>query len=371
MSIHTISDTIERALRSAGLDVDRGPARRAADTIRRALAAAGIAQRPAARSPARGDDAAPLAFVERVERVERVDVPARGPSRAATGGGFFERSHTGPAGTRTYKRYIPARASSAPLPLVVMLHGCKQNPDDFATGTRMNALAEAHGFLVAYPAQSRNANGSNCWNWFRPADQAREGGEPEVLAGIARDVIAAEAVDPQRVFVAGLSAGAAMAVILGQTHPELFSAVGAHSGLPLGAAHDVASAFTAMRGSSLFGARPPAAGTPGAAVPTIVFHGDQDSTVAAANAATIVEQAVAAGSAHAPLHPTVGARDSVGGREFTRTVYADAAGRARVEHWLLHGAAHAWSGGDAAGSYADAQGPDASAEMIRFFLAQR
>ncbi|MES3014927.1 MAG: PHB depolymerase family esterase, partial [Pseudomonadota bacterium] len=171
------------------------------------------------------------------------------------------------------------------------------------------------------------------------------------------------------------SAGAAMAVILGHTHPELFRAVGAHSGLAHGAAHDVGSAFAAMRGSSLFGTRSAPADAPGArpgsAVPTIVFHGDRDSTVAAANATAIVEQAVAAAATRTPLRQTVYARDSAGGREFTRTVYADAAGHARVEHWLLHGAAHAWSGGDAAGSYADATGPDASAEMIRFFGAER
>lgn len=364
MSIHTLSETIDRALRSAGLDTRNGPARRITDTIRSALAAAGIVQRPAAPGAVRPTGPAPAEFVE------RVDAPAHAPAR--TGAGFFDRSHTGPAGTRAYKLYVPARARSGPMPLVVMLHGCKQNPDDFAAGTRMNALAEQHGFLVAWPAQSRNANGSNCWNWFRPTDQTREGGEPEILAGIARDVIESEAVDPQRVFVAGLSAGAAMAVILGHTHPELFRAVGAHSGLAHGAAHDVGSAFAAMRGSSLFGARSMPAGTPGtrpgSTVPTIVFHGDRDSTVAATNATAIVEQAVAAG---APLRQTVHARDSASGREFTRTVYADAAGRARVEHWLLHDAAHAWSGGDAAGSYTDATGPDASAEMIRFFGAQR
>ncbi|MES2102011.1 MAG: PHB depolymerase family esterase [Pseudomonadota bacterium] len=360
MRIHTLSETIDRALRSAGLDTRSGPARRVVDTIRSALAAAGIAQRPPAPGAARPAGPAPVEFVE------RVDVAARAPAR--TGAGFFDRSHTGPAGTRAWKLYVPARARPGPMPLVVMLHGCKQNPDDFAAGTRMNALAEQHGFLVAYPAQSRNANGSNCWNWFRPTDQARAGGEPEVLAGIVRDVIASEAVDPQRVFVTGLSAGAAMAVILGHTHPELFRAVGAHSGLPHGAAHDVGSAFAAMRGGSPVGTRSAPADAPGTAVPTIVFHGDRDSTVAAANATAIVEQAVAAG---APLRQTVHARAGAGGREFTRTVYADAAGQARVEHWLLHDAGHAWSGGDAAGSYTDAAGPDASAEMIRFFGVRR
>ena len=367
MSIHTISETIERALRSAGLRSDAGPAKGVVATIRRALAAAGIAQPATPDSPGSGP----------VDWVERVDAPERRPAPAANDGtsarpvaGFFDRRHGGPAGTRAYKLYVPVAAPRRPMPLVVMLHGCKQNPDDFATGTRMNALAERHGFLVAYPAQSANANGSNCWNWFRPADQARDGGEPEILAGIVRDVIAAESVDAERVFVAGLSAGAAMAVILGHTHPEVFKAVGAHSGLPRGAAHNVGSAFAAMHGSYSF---TKAAAVPAAPVrvPTIVFQGDQDSTVVAANAAAIVDQAVAAGGAKAQLHATKPAHARVNGREYTRTLHADAAGRTRVEFWLLHGAGHAWSGGDAAGSYTDASGPDASGEMVRFFLAQR
>ena len=367
MSIHTISETIERALRSAGLRPDAGAAKGVVATVRRALAAAGIAQPATPDSPGSGP----------VDWVERVDAPERRPAPAANDGtsarpvaGFFDRRHGGPAGTRAYKLYVPAAAPSRPMPLVVMLHGCKQNPDDFATGTRMNALAERHGFLVAYPAQSANANGSNCWNWFRPADQARDGGEPEVLAGIVGDVIAAESVDAERVFVAGLSAGAAMAVILGHTHPEVFKAVGAHSGLPRGAAHNVGSAFAAMHGSYSF---TKAAAVPAAPVrvPTIVFQGDQDSTVVAANAAAIVDQAAAAGGAKAQLHATKPAHARVNGREYTRTFHADAAGRTRVEFWLLHGAGHAWSGGDAAGSYTDASGPDASDEMVRFFLAQR
>ncbi len=387
MSLHTISDTIERALRSAGLDPATGPTRGVAETIRRALASAGLAQHPpadpAAPAPAGADE--PLPLVERVDspapaaraeptadRAQPADraPPAGQPRRpGAAPGAFLARTHTGPAGSRPYKLYVPASAADdAPRPLVVMLHGCKQNPDDFAAGTRMNALADEHGFLVAYPAQSRNANGSNCWNWFRPEDQRRDGGEPAILAGIVADVTAAHRIDPARVFVAGLSAGAAMAVILGQTHPELFAAVGAHSGLPSGAAHDVGSAFMAMNGAKpVFGSAPARAATTsrGPSPRTIVFHGDQDATVVARNGEAIVAQAVAG---DAPLAPAAAARGSAGGRSFTRTVYADDAGRARVELWLLHGGAHAWSGGSTSGSYTDPSGPDASAEMVRFFL---
>jgi poly(hydroxyalkanoate) depolymerase family esterase len=385
MSLHTISDTIERALRSAGLDPANGTAKGVTETIRRALAAAGLAQDAATdTTPARARQDEPLEVVERVDtdtaarfgtepRTERdtETPPAAEPVRARPGpahGVFVSRTHTGPAGSRPYKLFVPGGDAQAPRPLVVMLHGCKQNPDDFAAGTRMNELAEQHGFLVAYPAQSRNANGSNCWNWFRPEDQRRDGGEPAILAGIVADVSRAHRVDPARVFVAGLSAGAAMAVILGQTYPDVFAAVGAHSGLPVGAAHDVGSAFMAMSGAGLAGSKaaPASTAAPGSTGPrTIVFHGDQDATVVARNGAAIVSHALAG---DAPLKAAPPERASAQGRSYTRTVYTDAGGRTRVEQWLLHGGAHAWSGGSAAGSFTDPTGPDASAEMVRFFL---
>jgi poly(hydroxyalkanoate) depolymerase family esterase len=260
------------------------------------------------------------------------------------------------------------------MPVVVMLHGCTQSPDDFATGTRMNALAEQHGFLVIYPAQAANANGSRCWNWFRAEDQSRESGEPSLIAGITREVISNYRVDERRVFVAGMSSGAAMAVILGETYPELFAAVGAHSGLPYGAAHDVASAFGAMKGSG----RPvgmanlaagPAARKPRTShwVPTIVFHGDCDSTVVASNGAAIAQAVVR--RANESLQHIDNA--ALNGRTYSRTVYGNAAQQPIVEHWVLRGAGHAWSGGNPEGSFTDASGPDASAEMIRFFYSQQ
>jgi poly(hydroxyalkanoate) depolymerase family esterase len=352
MSIHTISDTIRQALASAGLDPDSQALKRVSATIRQALADAGIAQSPA---------------------------PAAEPAvRADTSAGaaqFSTRTYAGPAGSRAYKLYIPTSLSKRPAPLVMMLHGCKQHPDDFAAGTRMNELAERHGFLVVYPAQSAKANGSNCWNWFDPEDQVRDGGEPAILAGIAREVSTLHAVDPQRVFAAGLSAGAAMAVILADTHPDVFAAVGAHSGLPCGAAHDVGSAFAVMSsGSSHAPLRAPhrdrSQASPAPGIPTIVFQGDHDRTVVAANGVAVVEQALAriAAKGATPQQTTVTTRATDRVRGHTTSTYSDASGRALVEHWVVHGGGHAWSGGSSNGSYTDAKGPDASAEMVRFFL---
>jgi poly(hydroxyalkanoate) depolymerase family esterase len=362
MSLHSISNTIHQALSAAGLDPQHGALQRVTQTIRKALADAGIAQRDAA-PPRAGRPAFDDEIVDVVAR--EVPAPAQAAPEApgASHGRFVTRTYVGPGGSRAYKLYVPAAgAGRQPMPLIVMLHGCKQNPDDFAAGTGMNLLAEQHGFLVAYPEQTARANGANCWNWFNAADQARDGAEPAIIAGIAREIAAAEAVDKQRVFVAGLSAGAAMAVILGTTHADVFAAVGAHSGLPHGAAHDVASAFAAMHGR----AKP--VDTP-LRVPAIVFHGDQDRTVVASNGDAIVAQAIA--GQREKLHKkTTNGRDAGGKREHVRTVWADDAGRPRVEQWALHGGAHAWSGGSPAGSYTDALGPDASAEMVRFFLAQ-
>ncbi len=254
-----------------------------------------------------------------------------------------------------------------------MLHGCTQTADDFATGTQMDALADEHGFLVVYPEQSANANGSHCWNWFRAEDQLRDAGEPSLIAGITREVAAAHAVDPGRIFVGGLSAGASMAVILGVTYPDLYAAVGAHSGLPYAAAHDMGSAFAAMQSGlpatpvHTWPHAPDATGHDSNAltVPTIVFHGDHDQTVAVRNGEQIVEQATLGRDLEAVVEQG-GSRD----RHFSRTVYRERSGRNVVEHWVIRGAGHTWSGGNPRGSFTDASGPDASAEMIRFFLAQ-
>ena len=298
--------------------------------------------------------------------------PRNDSPRKRSPGAFTAHRHASVHGERAYKLYVPSVSTGRPMPLVVMLHGCKQDPDDFARGTAMNELAERHGCLVAYPAQSPNANGSNCWNWFRPADQRGDQGEPALIAGIVRDIVATHAVDERRVFAAGLSAGGAMAVVLGATRPEIFRGIGVHSGLPFGKANDVASAFGAMQGRNTLGlgdkGHRPASHQIG--VPTIVFHGDGDTTVAPSNADEIVEQALlgseqALGRALAGTPPR---ESSGGGREHLVTTYVDSQSRSRVERWLIRGGSHAWSGGDASGSFTDSAGPDASAEMLRFFL---
>jgi poly(hydroxyalkanoate) depolymerase family esterase len=276
-----------------------------------------------------------------------------------SGARFISSSYTNQAGTRAYKLYIPAARAASPMPLVVMLHGCTQNPDDFAAGTRMNALAEEFGFLVAYPGQSRKANHNGCWNWFNQADQLRDRGEPSIIAGIVDDIAAQHPVDRRRVFAAGLSAGGAMAAILGTHYPDVFAAVGIHSGLPVGAARDLPSALQAMKNGR------PGRGASPLAVPAIIFHGDRDKTVHPKNGSQLLADAVA--SASALLDPVAEPAKSAGGRKYTRTRYVRRDGATVAEEWILHGAGHTWSGGSKGGSHTDPTGPDASREMVRFF----
>jgi len=287
--------------------------------------------------------------------------PAPPPAPLPEGARFEERVFANGAGRRSYKLYVPGSHKGQAMPLVVMLHGCTQSPDDFAAGTRMNELAEEQGFLVAYPAQAKRANASKCWNWFNVADQQRDRGEPSLIAGITREIMDRFAVDPSRVYVAGLSAGGAAAAIMGATYPDLYAAVGVHSGLACGAARDVASAFAAMRQG----------GTPnggaGRVVPTIVFHGDRDTTVHPVNGDHVIAQS----KADANLRASVESGRSPGGVSYTRTVQSDGDGRPVLEQWVLHGTGHAWSGGSSAGTYTDPRGPDASREMLRFFGEHR
>jgi poly(hydroxyalkanoate) depolymerase family esterase len=301
------------------------------------------------------------------------------PAVVPTGGRFVERSYTNQTGTRTYKLYIPSGYIGQEVPLIVMLHGCTQSPDDIAVGTQMNTLAEENIFLVAYPAQAQGANMNKCWNWFKASDQQRGRGEPSLVAGITRQVIDEYNVSDGRVYVAGMSAGGAMAAIMAEAYPDLYAAVGIHSGLAPGAAHDMPSAFAAMHQGGPATTRRGVhvathTGESARIVPAIVFHGDGDKTVHPRNADRLLEH-------YYPVKTTSSQKETggstprgtvrqgqvPGGHAYTRATYLDAGGRAIAERWTVHGLGHAWSGGSSSGSYTDTRGPDASAEMVRFF----
>ncbi len=295
---------------------------------------------------------------ESIIDAELVDSPS------GDGGKFLSASLRNQAGSRDYKIYIPScydKTVDARYPLIVMLHGCKQNPDDFAAGTMMNEIAEEHGCFVVYPAQTNAKNMSHCWNWFNKSDQQRDKGEPSIIADITRCVMDEYKIDHRRVYVAGLSAGGAMAAIMGHAYPELFAAIGIHSGLAVGAASDVASAFAAMKNGA-----PSLSKHNSIARPIIVFQGDGDTTVHPKNAAQVLSQFAGDG-----FDVTSHNDKTLHGCAYTRTIYRDRNGKEIAEQWLVHGAGHAWSGGNAAGSYTEPKGPCASREMLRFFIAQR
>jgi poly(hydroxyalkanoate) depolymerase family esterase len=321
-----------------------------------------------------------LGFLDQISQRGRmaklVDLPGRPGGRTSVplpeGARFETGIYADAVGSRAYKLYVPSsrQCGGQPVPLVVMLHGCTQSPDDFAAGTRMNALAEEQNFLVAYPTQPASANAQKCWNWFSPGDQERDCGEPALIAGITRQVMHDYAVDPARVYVAGLSAGGAAAAIMGEAYSDLYAAVGVHSGLACGAASDIPSAFTAMRQGGAGTRRRPSGGAivreARRTVPTIVFHADRDTTVHPKNGEYVLAQA---GATAGDLRTTVEhGQVPSGGRTFTRTLHANDRGMAVLEQWIVHGGGHAWSGGSSEGSYTDPRGPDASREMLRFFL---
>jgi poly(hydroxyalkanoate) depolymerase family esterase len=248
--------------------------------------------------------------------------------------------------------------------LIVMLHGCTQNPEDVAAGTGMNALAEVHRLLIVYPAQTGGDNSMSCWNWFRPGDQMRDTGEPAIIAGLTESLRDQYAIPKGRVFVAGLSAGGAMAAIMGETYPELYGAIGVHSGLAYGSANDVMSAFTAMRGQVGIEQAPSRNGGSNAGPRMIVFHGSADTTVHPSNAERII-------SGHGRHLGSISRTEHVPSgetRAYSRLVAERDDGTHGIECWMIEGAQHAWAGGTPSGSYTDPRGPNASAAMVRFFL---
>ena len=311
------------------------------------------------------DDAAPgRAPFEIRTRPKKTRIPPkdrRSPPQPKThlpDGAVFERKTLRNAfGEIGYKVYVPRNVERHHPALVVMLHGCTQDPDDFARGTRMNELADEHGFIVVYPEQTIASNPSRCWNWFQPNHQRRDAGEPALIADLTRATIAEFKADPRRVFVAGLSAGGAAAAIMGCAYPDLYAGVGIHSGLACGAASDMSSAFAAMKGRSHTNGPPIRS-----EVPTIVFHGLSDPTVSPRNASELTRQARTDGTS---VHFDVGVSDD--GIKYERRVWRTSDGKILHETWLIGGFGHAWSGGSRQGSYSDPRGPDASRHMLRFF----
>ena len=262
---------------------------------------------------------------------ERAGKAHRPATDAPAGGRFISLNFTNEAGKRAYKLFIPASYRGQPLPLIVMLHGCTQNADDFATGTAMNALGEERGHFIAYPVQSGTANVSKCWNWFNPGDQRRDAGEPSLIAGITRQIMADHAIDPQRVYVAGLSAGGAQAAIMAATYPDIYAACGVHSGVACGAASTLASALSVMQKGSSTAAT---GSTKGTTVPTIVFHGAKDTTVNPANSTQLVEQLTQV--ANGDLKVITDDGSVPGGHSYSTSRHVDAKGRTLIEHWVVH-----------------------------------
>jgi poly(hydroxyalkanoate) depolymerase family esterase len=355
------------------VDLETGMVKEAASTFSASQAhRPSVGARSAGRSGATAQPAWPQPLHDLLGKLKQGDRAGRSPKPTPTvadGAQFVTATFSSEAGSRSYKLYIPSRYCGEPVPLVVMLHGCTQSPDDFAAGTRMNDLAEERVFLVAYPEQPASANAQKCWNWFNPENQTRGRGEPALIAGITRQIMHNHAIDPARVYVAGLSAGGAAAAIMGAAYPDLYAAVGVHSGLACGVANDLPSAFAAMRQG---GAPPSRFGvhsgieTSDRLVPTIVFHADRDPIVHPTNGDHVMAQAAALAGGY--LRTTIERGQVPGGHSYSSIVYADATGSPVLERWVIHGGGHAWSGGSPDGSYADPQGPDASREMLRFFL---
>jgi poly(hydroxyalkanoate) depolymerase family esterase len=365
------SHPFQALMREAARLTQSGRLHDATQALRRALGGIGTAGVPTARRTGHPGGEVLDGCVTEVpgsHPAAAADAPPR--PEAITPGRFNAGTHSHAGLTRAYKLYTPPQTGDGrALPLVVMLHGCTQDPDDFAAGTGMNPLAQAQGFYVLYPAQAQDANPQRCWNWFKHNHQQRDRGEPALIAAMTRAVIAEHGIDARRVYIAGLSAGGAMAAIVASAYPELFAAVGVHSGLAPGAATGLPEALAAMRGGSRAPATPRAPGAP--AVPTIIFHGDQDGTVHPRNGEQVLAAALAGTDTTiiaTPASPTTATGERAS-RRVTRTVHVRAGGQAQAEHWLVHGAGHAWSGGKAPGSYVDPAGPDASQEMLRFFLA--
>jgi poly(hydroxyalkanoate) depolymerase family esterase len=332
------------------------------------IAALGAMASVVAMTPNGGSDAAPVAAAS---------------ARAA--GRFVDGAFTSDAGTRRWKLWVPRDYdASARHPLVVMLHGCTQDPDDLARGTRITEHADRQSLLIVLPEQPESANPKKCWNWYDPAHQRRDAGEPALIAGITRQVMSAWSVDPQRVYVAGISAGAAMAANVSISYPDVYAAVALHSGIPYGAASNVMQGVAAMTNgtadpSALVRAGLNAMGPRARPLPVIIVHGADDSVVRVVNAmqtrgAWLMMNALARGddpASHPPREPERGIDSGARGGEFYRECHGQktTARECEVVTLIAAGLGHAWSGGSKLGTFTDERGPDATREILRFLLA--
>src|SRR6202050_2093832 len=289
-------------------------------------------------------------------------------------------------GSRNFKLWMPGTLEKGHAwPLVMLLHGCTHDAEDMAEISGMNEVAEAKRFLVVYPEQSRLANLMKCWNWFHPKHQTRDAGEPSILAAVVLQVCSTHNVDPDRVYVAGVSAGGAMAPILAATYPDLFAALAVFAGAEFKAATNVSEGFSAMKrggpdpvqqGQLAFEAmRSGLAHKKRRRMPVIVFHGTEDTTVNPVNADQVVAQWSETNACLATQSPNIEfalSEKVVSGEvpenyAYRKYIYTDQAGRLLMEKWLVQGLGHTWSGSPKASKYGDPKGPNASAEIWRFF----
>ncbi|MFB6243646.1 MAG: PHB depolymerase family esterase, partial [Halobaculum sp.] len=299
-----------------------------------------------------------------------------GGTMSAADGTYTDEYHDG----LHYTKYVPSGASGGE-PLVVMLHGCSQEPDEFAYATGANDLAEQEGFVVVYPDQSSFSNPYGCWNWYYDANTARGAGEGASITNIALHAAAEESLDTDRIYVAGFSAGAAMVPPLLASYADVYAAGGVHSGLEYDAADTATGATYAM---SFGGPNPYDQGEQAYdamvdygivdRVPTVVFHGTADGTVDDVNGDQVRTQAVetndnvdGADDESIDTDPEDRVYDSTGGYDYRRDRYVGSQGRVNVEYWLIEGMDHAWAGGTPDGSFVAPDAPDATGAMWEFF----
>lgn len=326
------------------------------------------------------DSAAPVRAAESVPTPSVVALATPAPAAAdrAHPGHWVSGAFAGPAGSRQYTLYVPGNYDPVRKHmLVVLLHGCTQDAADIARGTRIAEHADREGFLAVLPEQPASANAKKCWNWYDPAHQSRDAGEPSLIAGITEQVRRDYAVDEARIHLAGISAGAAMASIVAVAYPERYASIAIHSGLPWGAAHDVMTALGAMAkgipdADALGIAALRAMGARARAIPVLVVHGGSDAVLVPANGRQATRQWAVTDARALGVDSLTPRGDESGvanGYHWTRSSLADARGRVMIEQLTVQELGHAWSGGSRQGTFTDERGPDAMDAVVRFFLA--